>query len=757
MGHKYADVGFDKNGVAHTAAIDMENQEIRLPASEDGQLITINEASSSNVTKVGKIWVFDHVNSAYDRQLKATGIINVNPHAVYGWVGVLEIDPEQDFWTDIQQMPAIDTNYDDQMAAIADINADNQERRNKVNWGRWNLAWNNSGHWARSQLQSPNDPHWSNSDRGHRWGSRPNAARTRSGVYTSLVPERKLVEVGERVVDVTALPMMRQITISVEASALQPNTDFALSIDGVLVDLTATGTTSAGTDYQGKTTVMSGPSGAATAEFDIPAGIAAGERPIKMFSTSDPEESYAISMFTSRGMRETRQKELMGIISISEVDEVVTQTQWHYGDPLAQTWAVKSGIKWISGVRLYFQSKDPTLPVTVQMRRTVNGYPSRHVIQSKTLEPADVNISDDASVATDFYFPNLVGYQPGEYCFVVISNCQSYNLWYAKQGEKDIDTGQVVRQQPHDGVLFTSPNNSYWEGMADSDLKFEVMEAAFENSGQIVFNQISGVQAGQMIASVTEFIPDNCNLRWAYSLNGGSTWLPFIPGMTTDLGAISTQVDLRVDVSGIGGTFQLSESGAGLILLLNDPSADHIGHNGLLEDAANEIVYYVELGADGVNGAGQRSVTPYASIDNGATWFELKVPAGYEPVAIGDGVFMEYKFATPGEASVSGATNASPIVITSADHGFTENMKVTIASVTGNTAANGDWIIKNVDDDTFELYDPDTGAASSGSGEYSSGGTINLADFEQLRYRLHLETTNRARTPRCRLPRGYAI
>lgn len=71
----------------------------------------------------------------------------------------------------------------------------------------------------------------------------------------------------------------------------------------------------------------------------------------------------------------------------------------------------------------------------------------------------------------------------------------------------------------------------------------------------------------------------------------------------------------------------------------------------------------------------------------------------------------------PESGSITGATNASPIVITSASHGLTTNQKVTIASVGGNTAANGAFVITKVDANTFSLN------GSTGNGGYTSGGT----------------------------------
>lgn len=68
---------------------------------------------------------------------------------------------------------------------------------------------------------------------------------------------------------------------------------------------------------------------------------------------------------------------------------------------------------------------------------------------------------------------------------------------------------------------------------------------------------------------------------------------------------------------------------------------------------------------------------------------------------------------------VENASNASPIVITSSDHGLSNGDTVKIIGVIGNDGANGVWTIQNVDTDTFELV------GSQGSGDYQDGGSWN--------------------------------
>lgn len=72
---------------------------------------------------------------------------------------------------------------------------------------------------------------------------------------------------------------------------------------------------------------------------------------------------------------------------------------------------------------------------------------------------------------------------------------------------------------------------------------------------------------------------------------------------------------------------------------------------------------------------------------------------------------------TQPDGAITNVTNASPIVVTSAGHGLSNEDLIAIYDVEGNLAANGIWMVANKTTDTFELY------YSVGSGAYTTGGT----------------------------------
>lgn len=766
-GQGRVDFQFSKNGVQHTAAIDQEGQCIRLPVAEDGIELRLDEVNSTNVKRVGKVWMFDYTESVFQSQLKASHFENVNPDDVFSWIGSLELTPDQDFWNDVEQLPAVTVNYDGNYDILIDAVLDevNAERARQATYGAWKMAWDESGGWAQRQLQSDTDFHWVDTVPGG-----VNAMRERTATYTTLVPEKQFMDLGDSVVDMTAIPFMRTkmpdgspFEIEISCQGLMPsNADYgditiAGMIDGKIVDLVPTGSTEVGLySYQGHSTVKTDATGSVTCKFQMPSGIQVGEKQVKIFDASGLERTWAATPFMSLGFKQTKQGTTVGFTSLVEREETVIEQQFHYGDPRAQTFAVESGIHYLSSVEIFFSTKDPYVPVTLEMRETFNGYPTRKVVAGATVAAADVNISADGSVPTKFAFKNIVGYNPAEHCWVLIANSTQYNFAVAELGKVDMLTGEVIAAQAHGGVLFHSPNNSTWEAESRKDAKMIIYEANFENNAQLVFENITGVQANALIAMVNQFMPTGCGMWWSWSKDGGSTWVPFVAGVDTELGEIVSQVKLRCDVFASGGTFQLAESYMGVILLMNQPSATYISRNAIQSGEPDQVTMVIDLDTDGTNGAGTRTVTPMFTTDDGEFWVELAPPAGYTKMATDDARYYEHQFQTPDEGTVTGATNATPIVIESANHGYKDGTVIDVTGVEGNTAANGQWRVASATADTFALVDPDTGADSVGNGAYTGNGTFKMAPYGQLRVRIDLATTNRAVTPRAKAIRAIA-
>ena len=171
----------------------------------------------------------------------------------------------------------------------------------------------------------------------------------------------------------------------------------------------------------------------------------------------------------------------------------------HNRDPLCQTFIIADEDKqfesdlggsnsdagrFITSIDLFFSAKDDTLPITVEIRNVVNGYPGPKVLPFSrvTLSPSQVNVSADGKTATKFTFKSPVYLQSmAEYCFVVLTNTPKYIMWICDLGQEDAD-GNLVSEQPHIGVLFKGHNNRTWVASPTQDAKFTMRAAKFDTT-----------------------------------------------------------------------------------------------------------------------------------------------------------------------------------------------------------------------------------------------------------------------------------
>jgi hypothetical protein len=161
-----------------------------------------------------------------------------------------------------------------------------------------------------------------------------------------------------------------------------------------------------------------------------------------------------------------------------------------YVDPLAQSFKIdeSTGI-FLTRCDVFFETKDDTdIPVTVQIRTIQNGFPSEFVLPFSeiVLDPDEVQISNDSSIATPIVFKSPIYLEGGkEYCICLLSNSTKYRVFISRVGENDLLTQTFISNQPYLGSLFKSQNASTWEPSQWEDLKFTLYRADFVGSGTV--------------------------------------------------------------------------------------------------------------------------------------------------------------------------------------------------------------------------------------------------------------------------------
>ena len=158
-----------------------------------------------------------------------------------------------------------------------------------------------------------------------------------------------------------------------------------------------------------------------------------------------------------------------------------------FHDPLAESFFIDPTLNpegvFLASIDLFFWKKDYVVPVSLEIRQSVNSYPSSKEIVPFSIvvvQAKDVQISEDASLATNFKFPSPVFLLPGEYDFVVITDSVNYQVWIGTLGNFKVGTTQErITKNPYSGVLFRSSNNTAWIPQEDSDFTFRINRCKF--------------------------------------------------------------------------------------------------------------------------------------------------------------------------------------------------------------------------------------------------------------------------------------
>ena len=257
--------------------------------------------------------------------------------------------------------------------------------------------------------------------------------------------------------------------------------------------------------------------GAISVVFSIPGDtFRVGEKNFRMIDVQtglvESSVTNGDATFFSQGVIQTVQEQSISVFVPSVVRSSVTeertserssikqnsststkQIQTYY-DPLAQNFLISSNQypqgMFLSSVRVCFQTKDVSVPVTMQIRPTVNGFPSSGTVypfatvtltpdKVKTVAPNSKPDLNDATKYTEFVFDAPIFLQPGEHSVVFVSNSNSYFLYCAKKDERNFIDDNNISALPYIGSLFESQNGSTWIPTPATAMLFSLHKKVF--------------------------------------------------------------------------------------------------------------------------------------------------------------------------------------------------------------------------------------------------------------------------------------
>ena len=261
------------------------------------------------------------------------------------------------------------------------------------------------------------------------------------------------------------------------------------------------------------------------------------------------------------------------------------QTSWL--NPLAQTFHVDPNVfpkgMFLRNVSLYFSAKDSLLPITLQIRPVVNGFPSASQILpfgESIRVPDAVNVnaaanSQDSNTSTKFEFGSPVYLPPDEYAIVLLTNSTEYKVHVAEEGATSSGSTVKISKPSFVGSFYKPQNAGLWEAQPDQYITFKAERCDFDigaggNTNFAKFGEYANGAVGntanvmidkfKMTASTIDF--SDTEIQWKYSSSNSTYTLNDTQDATASYTVISPDqnydiIDQKRIVAASNGTFRL--------------------------------------------------------------------------------------------------------------------------------------------------------------------------------------------------------
>ncbi|AYJ73498.1 virulence-associated protein [Enterococcus phage EfV12-phi1] len=507
-------ISLDKYDTSHpdaTIAFDFDTAEITLPYAEINKTVPSIIEGSSEAHVWGRLVTAPFTEEVGIRQPFATEAMNVNPYNTFNKQGVLTLNPSADNWIEEERITI--TKEETSTMTIRQW------------WRHGGASWTNDEMNLVSNVDLDNGMNWSDLKDDYRKSGLSGTTLSSGGQQT----KESMIE------------FMRQIDVEIYAENLEPNANnLVVSFDGLRVPVTPSSGYRKGSQ---EGTGMANADGTFKGVFKIPAGVRCGTREVSIRN----DTNLASTTFTAQGTMKTTEDII-----------IRTHVTINLVDPLAQSFSFNTN-RIATSFDVFFASKDSSTNIICQVRGiSEGGQPNKTVYAERVLKPSEINVSDDASVATKITFDDPLMCKAGqEYCLVFITDSDKYTMWIATMGQNRIDDPtQSVNSNPYlEGVLYSSSNASAWSIHQMSDLKFTVYTAKFNKEAVLEFDVMRNINVDRVVLMSTYLTPANTGCKWDMKIvlnnePSGTTvndkpWVPIANYVDLDVNQIAREVKLR--------------------------------------------------------------------------------------------------------------------------------------------------------------------------------------------------------------------
>lgn len=228
----------DPSSADYLCSIDMERGELRpFYSMQNVNLIEKNSTTAERISGGYKLYgdvitlpVVEDVTLI--NQPYASRLENINPFAVFTFLGDVKLNPSSDDWFEVDRRPDLITDVEGNFTTISTL-AEKAGALGTV-WNAWQTQW--TGTPVSQGVQNFVQGGWG---RGIRFFSTETTAtlvgQARTGIKTSLVTKIDRQVVGDRVLSSAAIPYIRSRNVLVQIQKLKPNTRFYPYFDDVSI------------------------------------------------------------------------------------------------------------------------------------------------------------------------------------------------------------------------------------------------------------------------------------------------------------------------------------------------------------------------------------------------------------------------------------------------------------------------------------------------------------------------------------------
>jgi hypothetical protein len=226
-GHSVADV----TAIDYKSSIDIRAQELRPTFNITSRMLNFDASNSSSYLQTGPFVTASASNTAFVDQKLASRIMNINPFNVVNYLGKIQLNPPSDIWVDTSKKPDVLVNIGGDKDAWDLILQATNASPFTYEWGSWETVW--SGTTQSTQFIGDGGfvrPNF------NRTTTTTTSAQTRSGILSQVAPQTITQSIGDRVVDVSVIPYMRDRAVAFSASDFKPDTILYSFFDGTAVE-----------------------------------------------------------------------------------------------------------------------------------------------------------------------------------------------------------------------------------------------------------------------------------------------------------------------------------------------------------------------------------------------------------------------------------------------------------------------------------------------------------------------------------------